>query len=236
MRNKIKGIYEALLISIGLAVIVVLIYFNKRKQNARKPRMGCRLFFTFAGIELQKVGEFDTSATLIVLNHQSVADILCLEGFHPQNICWIAKKELGEIPFYGYALKGPEMILIDREDKRGLTFLLKSAKEKLAQNRPLVIFPEGTRSKGGEKFLTFKPGAKILAEKFQLKVQPIVLINTRKVYNTSPLESTSNTARMVIMDSFYPQDLGEGWQERWYEKLKEDMHKTYLQHYHELNP
>ncbi len=230
MRAKLKGIYETLLIAIGLAVIMIFIYINRKENNARKSRMACYRFFTYSGIDLQKVGEFDSTAELIILNHQSVADILCLEAYHPCNICWVAKKELGEIPLYGYALRGPEMILIDREDKRGLSFLLKIAKEKLAQNRPIVIFPEGTRSKGTEKLLPFKPGAKILAEKFKLKIQPIVLINTRKIYNTSPFEATSKTARMVMMDAFYP----EG--EDWYEKLQDSMQEIYLKHYKELNP
>ncbi|BDR27767.1 hypothetical protein HSHS1_05280 [Helicobacter suis HS1] len=40
------------------------------------------------------------------------------------------------------------MILIDRDDRRGLASLIKVAKEKLDQGRPLVIFPEGTRGRG----------------------------------------------------------------------------------------
>ncbi|PAF50593.1 1-acylglycerol-3-phosphate O-acyltransferase [Helicobacter sp. 13S00477-4] len=228
--NKIKGIYATLVIAIGLAAIVCLIFFDKKNQNARRYRKYCGLFFPFCGFNLEKIGEFDQSATLIIMNHQSVADIISLEGLHPQNICWVAKKELGEIPFYGYALKGPEMILIDREDKKGLAFLLKSAKEKIEQKRPLIIFPEGTRSFGKEKFLPFKSGAKLLAEKFNLKVQPIVLVNTRKVYNTKPIESTSNTARIVILDAFNPK-IGSDW----YKELEIKMQEVYLQHYRDMN-
>lgn len=202
MRNKLKGIYELVLIGVGLAIIICFIFLNRKKDNARSTRMSCHTFFTLANIRLEQLGEFDESADLIIMNHQSVADILCLEAYHPRNICWVAKKQLGEIPFYGYALTGPEMILIDREDKRGLARLLGMVREKLAQKRPIVIFPEGTRSKGGERFLRFKPGAKIIAEKFNLKIQPIVLINTRKIFNSSPLEATSNRARMIMLKPF----------------------------------
>ena len=202
LKCKLKGIYEGVLILIGLAIIICFIFINRQKNNARSSRKGCRLFFCFSGIRLEQIGDFDESADLIIMNHQSVADILCLEAYHPRNICWVAKKQLGEIPFYGYALNGPEMILIDRENKKGLAFLLKSVKEKLAQNRPIVIFPEGTRGRGKEKFLPFKPGAIIIAERFSLKIQPIVLINTRKIYNTSPMEATSNVARMVCLEPF----------------------------------
>lgn len=203
MRARLKGIYEVILVGIGLAIIICFIYFYRKKNNARSTRMACYRFFTYGGITLEKLGDFDEEADLIIMNHQSVADILCLEAYHPRNICWIAKKQLGEIPFYGYALTGPEMILIDRDDKRGLASLLKATKQKLAQNRPIIIFPEGTRSKGKERFLSFKPGAKIIAEKFRLKIQPIVLINTRRIYNSSPIEATSNVARMVLLKPFY---------------------------------
>lgn len=202
MRNRLKGIYELLLIGVGLAIIICFIFLNRKKNNARSTRMSCHTFFTLANIRLEQLGEFDESADLIIMNHQSVADILCLEAYHPRNICWVAKKQLGEIPFYGYALTGPEMILIDREDKRGLALLLGMVREKLAQKRPIVIFPEGTRSKGGERFLRFKPGAKIIAEKFNLKIQPIVLVNTRRIFNSSPLEATSNRARMIALKPF----------------------------------
>lgn len=229
--SRIRGIYATILIAIGLAVIMFFIFLTKNKNNARNARKWCVTWFFLGGYKLEKIGDFDTSATLIIMNHQSLTDILCLEAYHPQNICWIAKKQLGEIPFYGYALRGPEMILLDREDKRGLSFLLKVTEEKIKQKRPIVIFPEGTRSKGLEDFLPFRIGAKILAERFKLKVQPIVLINTKKMYHTSPLESQSSNARMIIMDAFTPESGSN-----WYEEIQKSMHEVYLKHYRELNP
>lgn len=228
--SKLKGIYVELIIALGLGFIILGILFTKHKKNGRYFRKFCRFFFPVCGIKIEKIGEFDLNATLIVMNHQSYSDIIFLEGLHPCNICWVAKKELGEIPFYGHALKGPQMILIDREDKRGLAFLLKEAKERLEQNRPLVIFPEGTRSVGRENFLPFKPGAKILAEKFKLRVQPIVLINTRKIFNLNPVESSSNFMRAVVLPSFEPE-----YGTDWYEQLENQMQEVYLQHYKELD-
>lgn len=261
---KAKGIYETIIIAVGLACIMVGIYFTKHKDNAFGARRTCKIFFWLSRIRLEKVGEFDESAELIIMNHQSVADILCLEAYHPRNICWVAKKELGEIPFYGFALRGPQMILIDREDKRGLALLLKVVKEKLSQNRPIVIFPEGTRGRGGERFLPFKAGAKIIAEKYNLKIQPIVLVNTRKIYNTSPFEARSSVARMVLLKPFYinetptkdvffsqakssqkPATSTDKAQQTndstrvdkndWYKELEKVMQEVYLEHYKELN-
>lgn len=232
MLAKIKGLFATALIALYLPIIILQIYWTRHHQNGRKARLQCRYFYTLNGFHMDCIGEFDTSAQLIVLNHQSVNDIMFLEGFHPSNICWVAKKQLGEIPLYGLALTLPEMILIDREDKNGIIFLLKQAKEKLAQNRPIVIFPEGTRGRGNEKLLPFKPGAKILAQKLNLKIQPILLINTRKMYDTSPISSHTNKARMVVLEAFTP-DFNDP---QWYEKLESLMQETYAKHYAQCNP
>ncbi|BCZ17855.1 1-acyl-sn-glycerol-3-phosphate acyltransferase PlsC [Helicobacter sp. NHP19-003] len=230
MWSKIRGIYALLVVGLGLGFIILMNFLTRKHNNSRQTRKWCRSFFFLVNAPLEKIGEFDLSADLIVLNHQSIIDIICLEAYHPRNICWVAKKELGDIPYYGYALKTPEMILIDREDRRGLASLLKIAKEKLEQGRPLVIFPEGTRSRGTEKFLPFKPGAKVLAEKLHLKIQPILLLNTRKIFNTKPIESHATHLRMVLMPAFTP-DLSIDW----YAKLEQDMQAEYQKHYHGLN-
>lgn len=229
--SKFKGIYVGLVVAFGLAFIILGIFFTKNKENGRYFRKFCRFFFPACGIKIDKIGEFDLNATLVIMNHQSYSDIIFLEGLHPRNICWVAKKQLGEIPFYGHALKGPQMILIDREDKRGLASLLKEAKVRIDEHRPLVIFPEGTRSEGKEKFLPFKLGAKILAEKFKLRVQPVVLVNTRKVFNTSPLESLSDSMRAIILPSFEPECRTD-----WFDRIEIQMQEVYLKHYKELNP
>ncbi|WP_199919485.1 lysophospholipid acyltransferase family protein [Helicobacter enhydrae] len=215
-------------IAVGLALIMLFIRINRHRENGRCARNFCGLFLPFNNFELEIFGHFDPSATLLMLNHQSAADIIFLEGLHPQNICWIAKKQLGEIPFYGYALRGPEMILIDREDKASLVYMMREAKKKLEQKRPLVIFPEGTRCKDETRFLKFKSGAKILAEKLKLKVQPVVLIHSSRVYNSSPIESRGNKARIVILEAFEPNTPD------WYERLEHQMYAVYQRHFQEL--
>lgn len=229
--SKLKGIFATLSIAIGLAIIMFFMKFTERKNNSRFARTWCRVFFPFNRLGLEIYGAFDEEAEILMLNHQSAVDIIFLEGLHPKNLCWIAKKQLGEIPFYGYALRGPKMILIDREDKASLIYLFKEAKKALSEGRPLVIFPEGTRCKDESKFLPFKSGAKMIAEKLKLKVQPIVLVNSSRIYNSSPMECRGNQARIVALKSFYPSEVGEDW----YEGLEVQMQEVYQKHFKELN-
>ena len=79
--------------------------------------------------------------------------------------------------------------------------------------------------------MPFRPGARILASKLKLRIQPVVLINTRKLYNTSPLSIETNKARVVLMEAFTP-DFDD---ENWYKKLEMSMQEVYLKHYRELN-
>lgn len=230
-KRKIKGIVATLSIAIGLALIMLGIKFSEKKNNARFSRTWCRIFFPFNHLELEIYGAFDESAQMLMINHQSAADIIFLEGLHPQNLCWIAKKQLGKIPFYGYALRGPKMILIDREDRKSLIHIFKESKKALDDGRPLAIFPEGTRCKDERKFLPFKSGAKFVAEKFGLKIQPIVLVNFSRIYNSSPIEIRGNKARVIALKAFDLTEVGEDW----YERLEVQMQEVYQKHFDELN-
>lgn len=227
--SRVRGIWAALSTAVILPIIILAIYLFRSRN--RPVRQSSRVFFWLNGFKMQRIGDFDKSAQILVLNHQGIMDIGYLEAYYPWDICWVAKKELGEVPLYGHALKAPKMILIDREDKKSLIFLVKEAKMKLDEGRILAIFPEGTRSKGGRDFLPFKNGAKMLIEKYKLKVQPIVLINTRNLFDASTIEVRSQNARAVCLEAFVPNFSNPNW----YADLETKMQEIYHKHYDEIS-
>lgn len=223
--NNIRWLWALITGIIILPIIIVLIYiFRPFNRPFRKI---CRLLFWLNGFKINKIGEFDITADMIVLNHQGIIDILYLEAYHPKDLCWIAKKELGDIFLYGHALKAPKMILIDREDKKSLIYLIKEVGIKLEEGRVISIFPEGTRSKGGRDLLPFKNGAKLLVEKYKLKIQPIVLVNTRKLFDNVKFSVSDNKALAICLDSFIP-DLND---KEWYKNLRDKMEHVYKKYY-----
>lgn len=227
--SRMRGIWAALSTAIILPIIILAIYLFRSRN--RPVRQSSRVFFWLNGFKMHRIGDFDKSAQILVLNHQGIMDIGYLEAYYPWDICWVAKKELGEVPLYGHALKAPKMILIDREDKKSLIFLVKEAKMKLDEGRILAIFPEGTRSKGGRDFLPFKNGAKMLIEKYKLKVQPIVLINTRNLFDASTIEVRSRNAMAVCLEAFVPNFDNPNW----YADLEIKMQEIYHKHYDEIS-
>lgn len=227
--SRVRGIWAALSTAVILPIIILAIYLFRSRN--RPVRQSSRVFFWLNGFKMQRIGDFDKSAQILVLNHQGIMDIGYLEAYYPWDICWVAKKELGEVPLYGHALKAPKMILIDREDKKSLIFLVKEAKVKLDEGRILAIFPEGTRSKGGRDFLPFKNGAKMLIEKYKLKIQPIVLINTRNLFDASTIEVRSRNAMAVCLEAFVPNFDNPNW----YADLETKMQEIYHKHYDEIS-
>lgn len=84
------------------------------------------------------------------------------------------------------------------------------------------MFPEGTRSKN-EKMLSFKSGAKVVADKYQLKVQPVVLMQTAKYYNIKKFYYKPGKIKVIFMDSF----VANKDDENWLSDLRIKMQKVY---------
>ena len=84
------------------------------------------------------------------------------------------------------------------------------------------MFPEGTRSSKG-KMLPFKSGAKMVADKFKLRVQPIVFIQTAKYYNVKEFYYKPGRIKVIFMDSF----VADRSDKDWLNNLRIKMQKVY---------
>jgi 1-acyl-sn-glycerol-3-phosphate acyltransferase len=167
-------------------------------------------------------GKEDSEVQMFLINHQSDLDIGIMETISKKDLTWVAKKELFEIPFFGLALKLPQNISVVRESKTSLVKLLKDAQTALDKQRVITMFPEGTRATQGT-MLPFKSGAKIIADKFNLLVQPVVLIQTAKYYNGKEFYYKAGTITVVFMEPF----LADKKDENWLQDLRVKMQKVY---------
>ncbi len=219
MISRIKALYVVLEFVITVGVIIVLMkLFNKQNKSIRNR--WAKLQRHLIGYDIKVEGTPDPEAKLLLLNHQSLMDIVVLEDIYPADIAWVAKKEIAEIPFFGKILTVPDMITIDRESKSSLVKLFKEAKDRLDKGRVVAVFPEGTRGRG-DKILKFKAGSKLLAQKLNLKVQPIVITGTRRVLDSQNLTCQSGEIKVTYLPSINPKDDKE-----WYDKLYQDMKET----------
>ncbi|MGP1359120.1 lysophospholipid acyltransferase family protein [Campylobacter sp.] len=174
--SKIRALFFSITFVLSVILVVFFMWlFNSKNRTIRKFWGRTQRFF--GGYKLEVIGDFKDEANILLINHQSMLDIIVLEEVHPKNLCWIAKAQIGKIPIIGKILSIPKMIAVERENKHSLIKLLKEAKDRVENGRVLAIFPEGTRSQTN-KLLPFKGGAKMLVEKLNLKVQPIVIIGS----------------------------------------------------------
>ena len=157
-----------------------------------------------------KIGKEAPEAQMFLVNHQSDLDIGVIETITSKDITWVAKKALFDVPFFGLAMSLPEDIEVERESKISLIKLLRAAKDRLKKKRVLTMFPEGTRSRTG-RMLPFKSGAKFIADKYQLKVQPIVLIETAKCYNIKEFYYMPKNIKVIFLDSFVADKNDSDW-------------------------
>ena len=209
------------MIQFVITVLITIILMYIFKNNTYKIRQAWAKMQTFLiGFKIIQKGTIDAQADLIIVNHQSLLDITSLEAIYPKDLCWVAKKEIRDIPLFGHILEAPKMIIIDRKDRRSLVKLVKEAKDRLSKGRIIAIFPEGTRS-DGKTIRKFQNGAKFLAEKLELKVQPVVVANTRYILDSQNIRAHAGSVIVKFLDVIDPKD-----DENWYENTKETMQKV----------
>ena len=217
---RIRGIILFIQFSITVAITVVLMYiFKNHTHKVIKVWMTFQMYLL--GIKLQTEGKLDESCDMILMNHQSLLDIIVMEYIHSRDLAWVAKKEITDLFFFVHIIKAPRMISIDRENKSGIIHLLKEAKDRLDKGRPIAMFPEGTRSDGKE-MLSFRPGAKILANRYNLKVQPIVLFNTRNIVDSKKLLATPGVVKVVYLEPIQADKNTD-----WFEEIEVKMNEVF---------
>ncbi len=213
---KTRGVYAAVVIIFFVTLNILAFMLFPKKHYKKLKIFFTRTILAFLGIKVVTEGKVDPDAKMIIMNHSSFIDIPVIEAVYPIDIVWIAKKELFDTPFFGLLLKLPENIRLDREDRKSLVHLLKESKEK-SKHKTIAIFPEGTRARAN-KLLPFKPGAKIIADKLQLKVQPIIIVCARDRFDSKKLELNPGIIKVKYLSSFYPDPKSD-----WLKELRNTM-------------
>ncbi|MBU1657960.1 1-acyl-sn-glycerol-3-phosphate acyltransferase [bacterium] len=216
---RISWLFATIIIFASLAFMIIIYYFVPKPYAPKISAWIIRLT-TFYTVDIQ--GKEDPQAQMFLLNHQSDLDIGIMETISTRDLAWVAKKELFDIPFFGLALKLPKDIAVERESKTSLIKLLKDAKDRIDKNRVITMFPEGTRSTKG-RMLPFKSGAKMVADKYKLCVQPIVFIQTSKYYNVKEFYYKPGSIKVLFLESF----IADKKDPNWLDDLRVKMQKVY---------
>ncbi|HPE35488.1 MAG TPA: lysophospholipid acyltransferase family protein [Bacteroidales bacterium] len=151
------------------------------------------LFFTF-GIKVKVKGIEcvpKSGKVCFISNHQGLADIPLIVGYIPKTVGFIAKRELHSIPILNMWMRAMKCVLIDRTNARNAVAAINKAIENIKNGYPMVIFPEGTRSRSATMG-KFKPGSFKLVTGSNCLAVPVSISGTYKLVEESGVITPGN--------------------------------------------
>ncbi|MEN5169969.1 lysophospholipid acyltransferase family protein [Brevundimonas pondensis] len=108
-------------------------------------------------VEFRGLEHRPTGAALIAAKHQGMLDVVAPFAIL-DDPCFVLKKELMPLPFFGWFAWKTKMIAVDRSaHSKALKDMVRQTRARLADDRQILIFPEGTRTTPGEP-ADYKPG------------------------------------------------------------------------------
>lgn len=139
------------------------------------PRLAVWGARTILGIRWQVKGweNLPDSGAIILSKHQSAWETLFFPAHLPRQACFVYKRELHRVPFFGWGLALLRMIPIDRARGRdAFEQVIRVGGERIREGRWPLLFPEGTRTKVGTTN-RYKMGGALLATRTQTIVIPV---------------------------------------------------------------
>ncbi|XDB00051.1 lysophospholipid acyltransferase family protein [Sulfitobacter sp. LCG007] len=158
IRLTARGLPIALLVSVGLALLLVLRLFERPLCGQRRPVTPhvtvfvCRNVLRILGLRIDYIGRPMRGRGALVANHSSWLDIFTLNAGGP--LCFVSKSEVARWPLIGWLARATGTLFIERDPRRAVE-QTRTMRERLLQGDKLMVFPEGT-STDGTLVLPFK--------------------------------------------------------------------------------
>ena len=166
----------------------------------------------FLGIKIKLIGKeniIKNEKFFVACAHQSIFETFFLQTIIKSPV-FILKKELLKIPIFGWHLKKINSISINRNttSRENLGFLDRISYVLNKTKRPIIIFPQGTRSSPEIK-TPFKKGVSRIYEHLKIKCLPIALNSGLAWPKQGPLKKNTTITVSILspLSSGMPNDL-----------------------------
>ncbi len=170
----------------------------------QKPKHWAKTLVKLTGSEIEVVGQekIPQGPVLFVSNHQGNFDVPILIGFLQKPLGFISKVEVKKIPLVPRWMEAMNCVFIDRKDRRKAVQSIREGVQTLKDGHSLVIFPEGTRSKGNEMG-EFKKGGLRLATDSKVPVVPITISGSYKIMEESKFGFQPARVKVTVHDPIF---------------------------------
>lgn len=134
---------------------------------------------------------------VVVGNHQGYCDVMVMVLSFPFNVGFIAKRELFYVPVVAFWLHILNCVPMDRKSPRDSVKAILKGISHVEQGIPMIIFPEGTRSRSNQ-MRPFKAGSFKLALKPEALIVPVTIDGAYKLFEEYHLVSPFHRVRVTI--------------------------------------
>ena len=147
----------------------------------------------------------DQDGFIFFPNHQGMFDVLVFLDSCPRPFSFVAKKEASNIILLKQVIRALEAYPMDREDLKQSLKVINAVAEDVKNGKNFLIFPEGTRSRMGNKLLEFKGGCFKCASKVICPFVPCALFVSFKPFdenNIHPVVVTVIYMKPIYYDEY----------------------------------
>ncbi|MCR1934711.1 lysophospholipid acyltransferase family protein [Clostridium tepidum] len=178
------------------------------------------------GIRINKKGleNIPDGPCLFVGNHQGLLDVPVIVSSLDRYVGFVAKKEMLKLKILTYWMKQIKCVFMDRENVRAAIKTINEGVDNLKNGYSMLIFPEGTRSRG-ENLGEFKKGSIKLGIKAGVPIVPIAIDGTYKVREANGGKIKPADVDLIVCPPIYPKELSKEEQNNLSETIKEIIQK-----------
>ncbi|WP_237149707.1 lysophospholipid acyltransferase family protein [Polynucleobacter asymbioticus] len=182
LRSLLFYLFGFTTVTIFASAIILVIPFTNASARYQIGVLWCQLIqkvlSILCGIQIKIEGfeniPQDPNKALILLGkHQSAWETFIYPSFFMRELCFVFKRELLFVPFFGWALASLKMIHINRGDReQAREAVNEQGRKLLAEGKWIAIYPEGTRTPRGS-FKPYRKGGVRLAITTQTDILPV---------------------------------------------------------------
>lgn len=147
----------------GLVLVSWLPYRYRARYLVLWNRATLRWLTLCCGVryEVQGLEQLPPGPCVVLAKHQSQWETFYLQVALLPVVC-VLKRELLNVPFFGWGLRMVDPIAIDRDNpKKALRDIQEQGLQRLQTGRSVIIFPEGTRTAPGSSAPYARSGAEL---------------------------------------------------------------------------